>query len=132
MPFIGIRSIKRRAQLTRRKHSYGTCPQVSTSELDRPLCLFHNFALNDITKFQRVHNSLASIVTRSSRFSLSTQLPNSLHWLPIRYRLLFTLAPAREFFSLTMLRQHSQYDSRLGFSFRVLVRVMVMVRLGLG
>ena len=32
------------------------------------------------------------------------------------------------FFLLTMLRQHSQYDSRLGFSFRVLVRV----RLGLG
>ena len=31
---------------------------------------------------------------------------------------------------LTMLRQHSQYDSRLGFSFRVLVRVRV--RLGLG
>ena len=31
-------------------------------------------------------------------------------------------------FFLTMLRQHSQYDSRLGFSFRVLVRV----RLGLG
>ena len=27
------------------------------------------------------------------------------------------------FFPLTMLRQHSQYDSRLGFSFRVLVRV---------
>ena len=33
-------------------------------------------------------------------------------------------------FSLNMLRQHSQYDSRLGFSFRVLVRVRV--RLGLG
>ena len=35
-------------------------------------------------------------------------------------------------FFLTMLRQHSQYDSRLGFSFRVLVRVRVRVRLGLG
>ena len=35
-----------------------------------------------------------------------------------------------QFFFLTMLRQHSQYDSRLGFSFRVLVRVRV--RLGLG
>ena len=28
--------------------------------------------------------------------------------------------------------QHSQYDSRLGFSFRVLVRVRVRVMLGLG
>ena len=35
-------------------------------------------------------------------------------------------------FFLTMLRQHSQYDSRLGFIFRVLVRVRVSVRLGLG
>ena len=35
-------------------------------------------------------------------------------------------------FFLTMLRQHSQYDSRLGFSFRGLVRVMVRLGLGLG
>ena len=35
-------------------------------------------------------------------------------------------------FFLTMLRQHSQYDSRLGFSFKVLVRVRDNVRFGLG
>ena len=35
-------------------------------------------------------------------------------------------------FFLTMLWQHSQYDSRLGFSFRVFVRVRVRVKLGLG
>ena len=38
--------------------------------------------------------------------------------------------PAANLFSLTMLRQHSQYDSRLGFSFRVrlgYVRVRVRV-----
>ena len=33
---------------------------------------------------------------------------------------------------LTMLRQHSQYDSRLGFSFRVVVRVRLGLGLGLG
>ena len=38
----------------------------------------------------------------------------------------------RKFFFLTMFRQQSQYDSRLRFSSRVLVRVSVMVRLGLG
>ena len=38
--------------------------------------------------------------------------------------------PGCEFFFLNMLRQYSQYDSRLGFSFRVLVRDRV--RLGLG
>ena len=36
--------------------------------------------------------------------------------------------PGREKKFITMLRQHSQYDSRLGFSFRVFVRV----RVGLG
>ena len=34
-------------------------------------------------------------------------------------------------FFLTMLRQHSQYDSRLGFSFRVLVRVRLTLILTL-
>ena len=43
-----------------------------------------------------------------------------------------TAIPGANLFFLTMLRQHSQYDSRLGFSFRDLVRVMVRVRLGLG
>ena len=44
------------------------------------------------------------------------------HWLSC-------VCPPANFF-LTMLRQHSQYDSRLGFSFRVLVRVRVMLGLG--
>ena len=33
-------------------------------------------------------------------------------------------------FFITMLRQHSQYDSRLGFSFRVFVSVRVGLELG--
>ena len=36
--------------------------------------------------------------------------------------------PGSHFF-LTMLRQHSRYDSRLGFSFRVLVRVRIRLML---
>ena len=46
---------------------------------------------------------------------------------PLKATNYFTYPGSKSFF-LTMLRQHSQYDSRLGFSFRVLVRV----RLGLG
>ena len=44
----------------------------------------------------------------------------------------WTAMPPDEFFFLTMLRQHSQYDIRLGFNFMVLVRVRVRVRFGLG
>ena len=40
--------------------------------------------------------------------------------------------PEANLFFLTMLRQHSQYDSRLGFSFRVLVRVRLGLELVLG
>ena len=40
--------------------------------------------------------------------------------------------PVPKCFFLSMFRQQSQYDSRLRFSSRVLVRVSVMVRLGLG
>ena len=39
----------------------------------------------------------------------------------------FSGCPDANLFFLTMFRQHSQYDSRLGFSFRVLVRGRVSV-----
>ena len=41
------------------------------------------------------------------------------------------LAAGKSFF-LTMLRQHSQHDSRLGFSFRVLVRLGLGLEFVLG
>ena len=43
-------------------------------------------------------------------------------------KLFSAVARDANLFFLNMLRQHSQYDSRLGFSFRVLVRVRVKVR----
>ena len=41
-------------------------------------------------------------------------------------------APDANLFFLTMFWQHSQYDSRLGFSFRVLVRVRLGLELVIG
>ena len=49
---------------------------------------------------------------------------------PVAYSGFFSGCPEANLFSLTMLQQHSQYDSRLGFSFRVLVRVVFRVRIG--
>ena len=43
--------------------------------------LYHNIALNDILKLQRVHILLARVVTRSPSFSHSLPLLKSLHWL---------------------------------------------------
>ena len=52
--------------------------------------LFHSF-IKDVTKLQRVHNCLARVVTRSPHFSRSVPLLKSLHWLPVRYRIIFKI-----------------------------------------
>ena len=50
--------------------------------------LYHNTALKDILKIQRVQNNcLAEVVTRSPCFSHSLPFLKSLHLLPVRYRI---------------------------------------------
>ena len=53
--------------------------------------LLNNIPIKDITKLQRVQNCLARVVTRSPRFSRSVPLLKSLHWLPVRYRIIFKI-----------------------------------------
>ena len=50
--------------------------------------LYHNIAIKDILKFQRVLYVLAMVAILSS--GLSHSLPNlkSLHWLPVLYRII--------------------------------------------
>ena len=62
-----------------------------SSRLDYCNSLLHNIAIKDITKLQRVQNCLARVVTRSPRFSRSVPLLKSLHWLPVRYRIIFKI-----------------------------------------
>ena len=62
-----------------------------TSRLDYCNSLFHNIAIKDITKLQRVQNCLARVVTRSPRFTPSKPLLKSLHWLPVQYRIMFQM-----------------------------------------
>ena len=56
---------------------------LDSSRLDYCNSLYHNIALNDILKLQRVQNCLARVVTRSPRFSHSAPLLKSFHWLPV-------------------------------------------------
>ena len=51
----------------------------------------YNNASKDIQKRQCVHNCLARVVIRLTRFSHSLPLVNSLHWLPFQSRLIFKL-----------------------------------------
>ena len=59
-----------------------------SSRLDYCNSLLHNIAIKDITKLQRC---LARVVTRSPRLSSSVPLLKSLHWLPVRYRIMFKI-----------------------------------------
>ena len=61
-------------------------PVFVTSRLDYCNSLFHNIAIKDITKLQRIQTCLARVVTRSPRFTPSKPLLMYLHWLPIQYR----------------------------------------------
>ena len=53
--------------------------------------LYKFTANKDIAKLQRVQNCLASVVTRSPRFSRSVPLLKSLHWLPVHYCIIFKI-----------------------------------------
>ena len=86
--FYHIRDLRR----IRRYMSFSVAKTIATtccSRLDYCNSLLHNIAIKDFTKLQRVHYCLARVVTRSPRFSRSVPLLKSLHWLPVRYRIIF-------------------------------------------
>ena len=60
-----------------------------SSRLDYCNSLYHNIAINAILKLQPVKKILAMVVTLSLRFSRSVPLLKSLHWFPVRYRIIF-------------------------------------------
>ena len=63
---------------------------VST-RLDHCNSLLYGIADIDLTRLQRVQNQLARQVTKSPPFTRSIPLLHSLHWLPVRFRILFKI-----------------------------------------
>ena len=80
-----------------RKHiSEETAKTIACSMIDGRLdycnsVLYQTSAAN-INKLQRVQNSAARTVTKSSRFNHITPVLAGLHWLPIQYRIQFKIA----------------------------------------
>ena len=62
-----------------------------SSRLDYCNSLLYGIADIDLTRLQRVQNQLARLVTRSPPFTRSIPLLRSLHWLPVRFRILFKI-----------------------------------------
>ena len=59
-----------------------------SSRLDYCNSLLYGIAAIDLTRLQRVQNQLARLVTKPPRFTRSIPLLHSLHWLPVRFRIL--------------------------------------------
>ena len=78
--------------------------------LDYCNSVLYRTSLVNINKLQRVQNSAARIVTKSSRFDHITPVLAELHWLPIQYRIQFKIA-VTAFKVLTM--QESSYLTEL-------------------
>ena len=60
-----------------------------SSHLDYCNSLLYGIADIDLTRLQRVQNQLARLVTKSLSYTRSISLLRSLHWLPVRFRILF-------------------------------------------
>ena len=58
-----------------------------------PVIPVHDIASKDIAKLQRIQNYLSVVVSKSPRFSRSVLLLKSLHWLPVRFRIIFKICP---------------------------------------
>ena len=68
-----------------------TIAALVSSRLDYCNSRYHNISLKDILKLHCVHNCLTMVVIRSPHFFNSVPLLKSLHWLPVRYRIMFKI-----------------------------------------
>ena len=62
-----------------------------SSRIDYCNSLFASLTLSELKRLQGVQNSLCRVVTRSSRYTHATPNLEKLHWLPVKYRVLFKI-----------------------------------------
>ena len=62
-----------------------------SSRIDYCNSLFASLTLSELKRLQGVQNSLCRVVTRSSRHTHATPNLEKLHWLPVKYRVLFKI-----------------------------------------
>ena len=90
--FVGLRDLRRIRRHLTKSIAITVANALVSSRLDYCNSLFRSLSSRDLRKLQCVQNSLARIVTRSSKYSHITPVLRSLHWLPIKYRIQFKTA----------------------------------------
>ena len=90
--FLGLRDLRRIRRHLSKNMAVTVANALVTSKLDYCNSLYRSLSCRDIRKLQCLQNSLARIVTKSSKFCHITPILKSLHWLPIRHRIRFKTA----------------------------------------
>jgi len=90
--FVGLRDLRRIRRHLTKNMAVTVANALVSSKLDYCNSLFRSLSCRDLKKLQCIQNSLARIITRTSRFSHITPVLRSLHWLPIKHRILFKTA----------------------------------------
>ena len=83
-----LRRIRRHLNLENAKSLASQPCALVTSRLDYCNSVLQGVAGKDLEKLQRVQNTLARAVTGSRPFAPAAPLLQSLHWLPIKFRII--------------------------------------------
>ena len=86
-----IREIKRIRKYLDRDVAVSVANALVSSRIDYCNSLLYGVPAKYILKLQRVQNTLARVVTCSSRYTSASTLLRELHWLPVRSRIQFKI-----------------------------------------
>ena len=85
--FYHIRDLRRIRKYINLNTAKTLASALIYSRLDYCNSLLYNISGSQISKLQRVQNSLARAISKSSRFSSSKPILKRLHWLPVPFRI---------------------------------------------
>ena len=89
--YYHIRHLRRLRRCLTSEVSKTIATALVSSKLDYCNGLLYNVTNRELNRLQGVHNCLAWVVARSPRFSGTTPLLKSLHWLPVSLRIKFRI-----------------------------------------
>ena len=87
--FVSIRDFRRIRRHLTKTAAITLANALVSSKLDYCNSLFRGLSRGDLHKLQCLQNSVARIITKSSKLSHITPVLIKLHWLPIKYRSIF-------------------------------------------